>query len=96
MTDPQPQLVGRPRHRREIWASLCSGYDEVIDALWRAALEGRQHVGACGKCGQPLRPREPYTVGAVTWYPAECTSASCDHETAAHGPRPEKPKKGAA
>lgn len=89
----QPQLVGRDRHRREIWASLCSGYDEVIDQLWRDALEARQFVGACGTCGQPLRPREPYTVGALTWYPAECSSTTCDHETAAHGPRPEKPKK---
>lgn len=96
MTEQQPQMVGRPRHRREIKASLCSGYDEVIDQLWRDAMTAGEFVGACGKCGQPLRPLEPYRAGQLTWYPAACSSAACDHETAAHGPRPEKPKKAGA
>ncbi|AGL19516.1 hypothetical protein [Actinoplanes sp. N902-109] len=92
----QPQLVGIPRRRREIWASMCSGRDEVIDADWRAAIAEHQPVGTCGKvtgrmaCGQPLRPGMPYKVGGVTWYPAECPQG---HETAAHGARPVKPKK---
>jgi hypothetical protein len=36
MTQPTRQ------HRREIWASLCIGYDTVSDILWRAALDGGQ------------------------------------------------------
>lgn len=87
------------QHRREIWSSLCIGYDTISDILWRQAMEAGQIVGTCRKrlpdsgteCGQPLRPGQPYEKGRVTWYPAECPTG---HETAAHGARP--PKKGAA
>jgi hypothetical protein len=92
----QPQRA----HRREIWASVCIGYDVVSDILWRAAMAAGQHVGTCGRlnttgvaCGQPLRPGEPYEQGPVWWYPAAC---ALGHETAAHGARPEKAKKGGA
>lgn len=85
-------------HRREIWSSLCIGYDTVSGLLWQQARDNGQHVGTCRKllasgleCGQPLRPGEPYEQGRVVWYPADCAAG---HETAAHGARPERPKKG--
>jgi hypothetical protein len=94
MTQPTRQ------HRREIWRSLCTGYDTVSDILWRQAMTANQPVGTCGRlgatglaCGQPLRPGEPYEVGNLWWYPADCAAG---HETAAHGARPEKTTKGAA
>lgn len=85
-------------HRKDIWASLCIGYDAVSGLLWQQARDGGQHVGTCHRrlptgleCGRPLRPGEPYEVGNVIWYPADCEAG---HETAAHGARPEKSKKG--
>lgn len=96
----QQPLIGRPGHRRNLWARVLDGYDTVVDAAWRDAITASQYVGTCGHlgtsgltCGQPLRPGEPYEVGALTWYPAACAAG---HESSAHGPRPEKTKKGAA
>lgn len=86
------------QHRREIWSSLCIGYDAISGLLWQQARDAGQPVGTCHRrlrnnteCGRPLRPGEPYEVGRAIWYPAECDAG---HETAGHGARPEKSKGG--
>jgi predicted amidophosphoribosyltransferase len=86
MTQPRTQ------HRREIWASLCIGYDAVSGLLWQQAIDFNQPVGTCSKCGQLMRPLPPETHGKRVVYPARC--AGCGREVEGMGPRPEKPKKG--
>ncbi len=87
-----------PGHRREFFPAVLIGYDAVSGLAWAEAVATRRPVGTCGKqlasgktCGRSLSPGQPYEVGRTVWYPAECAAG---HETAAHGPRPEKPKKG--
>ena len=91
----QPLTSGR-EHRGGLWSKVLDGDHNVVDAAWKHARDTSQHVGTCRRCAQPLKPGEPYEKGPVRWYPAECSSLTCDYEIAAHGPRPEMPKKGAA
>lgn len=93
MPDTQETIPGTGRGHGGIWSRFLTA-GVVDDAAWRHARETLQHVGTCRRCGDALRPETPYTVGPLVWYPAVCTSASCDHEMAAHGPRPEKKSKG--
>jgi hypothetical protein len=81
-------------HRREIWSSLCIGYDAVSGLLWQAAIDGNQPVGTCSQCQQLMRPLPPETHGPRIVYPARC--AGCGREAQGMGPRPEKPRKGAS
>lgn len=94
------QHAALPGHRREFHPAVLIGYDAVSGIAWADALAGGRPVGTCGKalangkaCGRNLAPGQPYEIGKAVWYPAACSEG---HETAAHGPRPEKPKKGAA
>jgi predicted amidophosphoribosyltransferase len=82
------------RHRREIWSSLCIGYDAVSGLLWQEAIDANQPVGTCSRCGQFMRPLDPDKVGQRVVYPARC--AGCGREVEGMGARPERPKKGAA
>lgn len=87
--------MNRPNtRRREIWPSLCIGHDAVSGLLWQQAIDGNQPVGTCSICGQFMRPQPPEQVRARIVYPARC--AGCGREVEGMGPRPEKPKKGAA
>ena len=77
-----------PDHHSGLFSRLLDA-DRCVDAAaWRHHRETLGHVGKCRRCQNPLRPLTPYRVGAVDWYPAECTGAGCDYETSAHGPRP--------
>lgn len=60
----------------------------VLPAAWRHHLETLTHVGTCVRCGQPLRALVSYRIGQVEWFPAECTAAGCEYETAGRGPGP--------
>lgn len=85
------QPLYHDRRTAGFWATVRIGATVEIDSTsWRMALEKGELVGTCRACGHYLRPENPYTVGAVTWYPARCTGDGCEYETAAHGPRPEK------
>lgn len=92
----QEPLIRQPGHHGGIWSRVLDANRCVDDTAWRYHLDTRQQVGKCRRCNGALMPGEPYQVGARLGYPAECAAADCDYETAAHGPRPEKPKKGAA
>lgn len=92
----QQPLIPVPDHHSGIWSRLLDNNRCIDAAAWKHHLETKQYVGKCRRDQQPLNAGDPYTVGYVTWYPAMCSSPNCDYETAAHGPRPEKPKKGAA
>lgn len=95
MPDTQDTLPGLGRHGG-IWARyLTAGC--VDDGAWRNAIATLQHVGTCRRpgCGGLLRPGVPYELPGGRWqYPAVCSAPSCGRETVAHGPRPEKTKKG--
>jgi hypothetical protein len=81
-------------HRREIWSSLCIGYDAVSGLLWQAAIDACQPVGVCSACQRFMQPLPPETHGPRVVYPARC--AGCGREAQGMGPRPEKPRKGAS
>lgn len=83
------------QHRREIWASLCIGYDAVSDILWRQAIDANQPVGTCSKCQQLMRPMPPEERGRRWFYTARCANTMCRREVEGMGPRPPKPVKGA-
>lgn len=84
-------LTGRPDHRGGLWTKVKDGDGCVHDGAWRTAMALLEHVGTCRRCGQPLKPREPERLPGGRWqYPAVCTGAGCDYDTAAHGPRPAK------
>jgi hypothetical protein len=81
-------------HRREIWSSLCIGYDAVSGIEWAKALDGGQAVGTCSACQQLLKPLPPEEVGHRVVYPARCVG--CGREVSGMGPRPAKAKGGEA
>lgn len=85
MTQPTIQ------HRQDIHRRVCLSYGVVSDLLWREAMETRQPVGNCTRCGGLMRPEEPYEAARRMHYPARC--AGCGREVEGKGPRP--PKKGA-
>lgn len=93
MATQQP-LVDRPGHRGGLWHTVLDNHDQVVDAAWKHATDTGQHVGTCRRCHQPLKPGTPYQVGRITWYPADCTSTTCDGHTAARGPRPARKSQG--
>jgi hypothetical protein len=91
----QLPLVDRPAGRPSgIWSRLLDADRYVDAAAWRHHLDTRQHVGKC-HCGQPLRPGEPYAVGARPAYPTTCIAPAA-HEAVAYGPRLPAKRKGAA
>jgi hypothetical protein len=76
----------------EIWRRfLLSAPDRAVNAApWLDAVARREPVGTCRPCGGYLFPAQPYQVGRRHFYPATC--ASCQHETAAPGPKPSRKK----
>lgn len=79
-----------PDARSGLWSRILTADRCIDDTAWRYHVDALQHVGKCRRDQQPLKPRDSYTVGAVTWYTAECISPLCDYEVAMHGPRPKK------
>lgn len=80
-----PPARGRPH----LLPRVLDGAGNVHDGAWRAAMAAYEPVGTCPRGGDHLlRPGEPYKLGPVWWYPAECRRQDCDYETAAHGARP--------
>lgn len=90
----QQPLIGHQQHHGGFWSNVKDPDGGVHDGAWRLAIQLHQHVGTCKECGQQLKPSEPDTGGRITFYPAICIG--CGHELVGRGPRPEKPKKGAA
>jgi hypothetical protein len=73
-----------------LWSKVKDAAGFVDPDAWQAAIDGRQHVGTCSECGQPLQPGAPDTVDrrGVVWYPARCIA--CGHEVLGRSPRPAK------
>jgi hypothetical protein len=90
----QAPLVHDP-DRSGLWRRYLLPSGDVHAAAWRDAIQQNRLVGTCRRCGGYLRPLQPYRVQVTDWFPAECTSSTCDYETAHHGPQPtEKKTKG--
>ena len=87
MTQPTAQ------HRQDISRRVCLSYGVISDLLWRDAIELREPVGNCTRCGGLMRPGpdEPYENARRMHYPARC--ASCGREVEGKGPRPTKQEK---
>lgn len=86
MTQPTVQ------HRQDISRRVCTAYGVISYIEWRKALDLREPVGNCTRCGGLMRPEEPEQRGARMFYPARC--AGCGREVEGQGPRVPKPKKG--
>lgn len=85
-----PDLYPLPNHHSGLFSKVLTVDRLVDDKAWRHHLHTLQHVGKCRRCTNPLRALTPYPIGAVTWYPAECTSPTCTYETSMRGPAPQK------
>lgn len=78
---------GKPHLTAGISPQYVDSMGLIDDQRWRYAStvgQCRARLGA-GICGGHLIPRQPYTIGRVTWYETECSE--CEAITAAPGGR---------